>query len=305
MKILILRLGKALTACCERCIKMTSNVVSFSTGLAAAPFDSMLLLNPSLGNKRGVLVFMVVCHKTTMTAVEVAPTMPISSVAIPASKLRAALYIDGFNFYHALDALQVSDHYCKWLDWKALAQKIVDPSYSIGRITLCTAPPKHKEDSVQDRHRNYMNALKSSGVIVKEGWFLPEGVKCRSCSSSWNRYTEKEGDVNLALSLIEDAYEDLFDIAFLVTSDTDQVPTLKLLKRKFDAISGRHKKVIMVFPSWRGENAASRNLANHASGSQKISVPMLKSSLLPKTITQTTAGGIRIIYRPPEYDPPS
>lgn len=264
----------------------------------------MLLLSPLLGNKWGVLVFVVVCHKTTMTAVNVAPTVPISCVAIPTSKQRAAFYIDGFNFYHALDDLDVSDHYCKWLDWKALAQKIAGSSYSIDRITLCTAPPKHKTDSVQERHRNYMDALKSSGVIVKEGWFLREDMECRSCSSSWDRYTEKEGDVSLALSLIEDAYEDLFDTAFLVTSDTDQVPTLKLLKRQFHAASVRHKKVIMVFPSWRGENAASRNLANHASGSQKISIQMLKNSLLPQRVIQPTADRMRIIYRPSAYTSP-
>lgn len=44
---------------------------------------------------------------------------------------------------------------------------------------------------------------------------------------------EKKTDVNLAVRLVEDAYEDRFDIAYILTCDTDIVPAVFLVKRKF------------------------------------------------------------------------
>lgn len=50
----------------------------------------------------------------------------------------------------------------------------------------------------------------------------------------------KGDDVNLATDLIKGAYEDLYDIAIIVTGDEDFIPAINIVKNK-------HKKVINAF----------------------------------------------------------
>ena len=219
---------------------------------------------------------------------------------------RAAFYVDGFNFYHALSSLELHENHYKWLDWQRLAKIIAGSTYQVVKVVFCTASPKHKMQDVQDRHRNYLDALTATGIEVRSGWFLGEPQECRSCGASWTRYNEKEGDVSLALSLIEDAYADVYDIAFLVSSDSDQVPTLRLMKKRFGPGSANPKQVIAVFPAWRGEDATSRSLSSHASDNRRIGKPMLGGSLLPRIVKwQVAPNKLRLIRRPELYDPPN
>lgn len=218
---------------------------------------------------------------------------------------RAAFYIDGFNFYHALDELGPDNRHLKWLDWQKLAALIAGPAFQIVKIVLCSAPPKHRPPDVQERHRRYMDAMRATGVAVQEGWFLGEPQKCRECGHTWEKYSEKEGDVSLALALAEDAYADVYDSAFLVSSDSDQAPTLRLIGKAFGPASVKPKAAIAVFPSWRGENSTSRKLTSCAADSRRIGKPMLNGCLLPQRVRwQVSEDQLRLIYRPPEYDPP-
>lgn len=230
----------------------------------------------------------------------------------PPPPKRAAFYVDGFNFYHALKALEQSKPHLKWLDWFALARMIAKPhGEDVCKVVICTAPPKHMPASSVQRHTTYMQALMSTGVVVKQGWFLSEQQKCRAyrCQpqGTWVSYTEKEGDVSLALSLIEDAYENVFDTAYLVTSDGDQAPTLRLMKDRFGPNSGSPKETVTVSPAWRGASATSRKLGALSTRTARVSEQMVEKCLLPRMLVWKEPGPnwrIRRIYRPQEYDPP-
>lgn len=219
---------------------------------------------------------------------------------------RAAFYVDGFNFYHALDELRLP--HLKWLNWQALARMITaQQSETVSKIVFCTASPRHKPVDTIERHARYVAALESTGVDVRQGWFLAEDQRCRvyRCSSqdTWKRHTEKEGDVSLALALINDAYEDVYDTAYLVTSDSDQAPTLRLMADKFGVDSGRHKKTVAVFPNWRGDTSTSKILASTASRDAKISKKMVEQCLFPEMLIWSE-NKHRRIYRPEAYTPP-
>lgn len=57
-------------------------------------------------------------------------------------------------------------------------------------------------------------------------------------------YHEKGVDVNLAVDLLVGAYEKQYDIAILISSDTDLIPAIekvKILKKEIEYIGFAHK----------------------------------------------------------------
>lgn len=61
---------------------------------------------------------------------------------------RVAVYIDGFNMYHALDDLK-KPHY-KWLNLNALAELLISrKSQRIVKVTYFTAAPRIRTDGEQ------------------------------------------------------------------------------------------------------------------------------------------------------------
>lgn len=205
--------------------------------------------------------------------------------------IRAAFYLDGFNIYHSLDDL--NRPHLKWLDWRALASRLV-PSRDeiVCRIVYCSAQRTDKPDRLI-RHRRYVSALEATGVVCKMGNFLTEKRICRSCGADWDAPVEKQSDVNLALALVQDGFDDVFDHAYLVTADTDQVPAVAVIKERFPM-----KKVTSVVVTGRRHN----NALLTACGNSKrtITVADLEACLLPKLINGASA-----VLRPPEYDPPN
>lgn len=220
----------------------------------------------------------------------------------PRTAERFAFYVDGFNVYHSLD--QLAKPHLKWLSWRRLAARIIQNLRRPGvvaRIVFCTAPPAHRRAGALERHRRYVEALKAEGVVVAEGYFLKEDVTCRGCGASWPKHHEKEGDVALALALIDDAYRDAFDTACLVTNDGDQVPTVRLFKDRF---AGLGKRLISIAPDWQ-DRGISRVLAGTADQSFRISAEMVSQSLLPKRLYRMEGDRVaQVIERPAEYDPP-
>lgn len=203
--------------------------------------------------------------------------------------IRAAFYIDGFNAYHALDALRAP--HLKWLNWWALAETLIpSQSHHLSRIVLCTAT---RTDDVgkQNRHRKYVAALESVGVTCLLGHFSNEPRSCRHCGEHWQSPVEKQGDVNLALTMLGDAYEDVFDHCYLVTTDGDHVSTVRNIKNRFPS-----KSVTTVVITGRSHN---RHLLSLADDKMTITRASLERSLFPKLIT-----GEKAILRPAEYDPP-
>lgn len=127
--------------------------------------------------------------------------------------IRAAFYIDGFNVYHAINDLN-KPHY-KWLNWFALAKTLIPSrSESLERVVLCTAL-RTDQPQKMIRHRVYIAALEAAGVEVIRGSFLREPRDCHLCGAVWQAPVEKQGDVNIALEAISDAYEDRFDHCYI------------------------------------------------------------------------------------------
>lgn len=205
---------------------------------------------------------------------------------------RVICFVDGFNMYHALDAIKKP--YLKWLDLRKLFTLLSKPkSQVITQVLFFSAYPTWKPSSYL-RHRHYVAALQTTGVTPVMGHFKVKSKECRKCGAVWDSHEEKETDVNLALALLDLAYKNLYDHAFILTRDSDLAPAIHKVKQNFP------QKKITVFAPYNRYH--STELINGADDHKTIKLKHIETSLFPADIYD--AGGNLVVKRPPEYNLP-
>jgi hypothetical protein len=231
--------------------------------------------------------------KTSSSAIKV----PKASKGLvwPFFRQRVAVYYDGFNLYHAVDAYKRP--YLKWLDLKALAKAISHSDEVIKRVVWCSAFRPQSKSKLK-RHEDYMKALQTRGVVCRIGHFVTAVDGCNACGHQWHLSIEKQGDVNLGLSIAADAEDDLFDVCYLVTADGDHAATARYLKERFPK-----KKLVLVCPPGRFPN---KHILPFADRVIEIERDHLEASLLPQMTKyrEKLLAPPKVIERPEAYDPP-
>jgi hypothetical protein len=217
------------------------------------------------------------------------PVVRTDGFHLPVFRRRAALYVDGFNLYHAIEEME--REYLKWLDLRALARAIAPRSEVIRKVVWCTAFRSAGRSRVA-RHQAYYEALKASGVTCMVGHFALYADGCNACGHSWTVATEKQSDVNLALAVLDDAHENRFDVCYLMTTDGDHAATARFLKERFP-----EKKLVLVAPPGRRQNPT---LLEWADAQVMLDFDHLVGALLPPAVS----GPDGPILRPSSYDPP-
>ena len=188
---------------------------------------------------------------------------------------RASFYVDGFNLYHAIDDL--GDNTLKWLNLRSLCQSFLHPHNCIARIAFFTAINTW-DKAKRERHVDYITALEALGVEVIRGTFDRPRRYCNTHDLWCRNHNEKKTDVGIAVNLLGDGYEDKYDVAFLLSADSDHVP----LAERFRA-SLKAKHLFLISPPNRLTQA--RELTK-AVGKQPLKL---------------TAGRIRQHVFPPEF----
>lgn len=222
-----------------------------------------------------------------------------------ANQNRVIVFVDGFNLYHSIHELNFDlktkrptrpkKHYLKWLDISALSKALIHPAQdSLAGAYYFSAYAGWVPQDVQDRHRDYVAVLKSTGVIPIMGTFKKKPRKCPSCQHEWDTHEEKESDVNIALHLLKLAYEDAFDKAIIFTADTDLAPAIRTVRDKFP-----HKEVRVAIPERRLNR--SKALEDAANGRIRLTESHFARNLFPGQVTLSTGA---IINRPLKYTPP-
>lgn len=204
---------------------------------------------------------------------------------------RGAFFVDGFNLYHPLREL--GRPHLKWLDLWALGELVCrDRGHELVSVTYCTAYQKDSADQ-KLRHEKYIDALKSRGVRVLLGhYIMAESKDCYHCGSKSVYPTEKQTDINLALSVFNDARLDKYDWAYLLSADSDQTATAKFMRSSFP-----DKKLVTVSPPNRG---ISDNIANFADGKRRLNEGDIEKCRFPSYVQING----KIIRCPREYDLP-
>ena len=135
---------------------------------------------------------------------------------------RIAVYIDGGNLYHKLKSLKVPNTlkfdyagFCKLL---ARENDLVAMRYYVGVIKA--KGNNSKSQILRINQRKLFNYLKPN-FKIKKGYLMQND----------GQYHEKGVDVQLAVDLLIGAYENFYDRAIVVSSDTDLIPAMQKVKK--------------------------------------------------------------------------
>ena len=173
------------------------------------------------------------------------------------------------------------------LDLVLLSRSILRPDQSLRGVHYFTARLRDDGKNSDDlrRQNTYLDALSTLPLLTAHmGHFLVKMKRCSRCAARWVTYEEKMSDVNLAVQLILDAFDDAFDTAIVVSADSDLSTPIRQVKHRFPT-----KRVVVAFPP----NRSSAELKSVADAAFVIGRKKLKDSQLPDEVSTSTGHTLR------------
>ena len=200
---------------------------------------------------------------------------------------RVIAYIDGFNLYFGLRSSGFRRFY--WLDLPRLARSLLKEDQDLVWTHYFTTRIRVAKGNSSDakRQTDYLDVLATlDSLSIHYGHYLPKPLECRSCKQTWTAFEEKMTDVNIAVQLLADAYDNKFDVALLLSADSDLTTPVGFVRERFPG-----KTVVVAQPPGRN----SLHLCRIASHSFTIGEAKFRQSQLPESVA--TASGF-VIQRP-------
>ena len=191
--------------------------------------------------------------------------------------MRASVYIDGYSLYYA--ALKRTPY--KWLDLRKLCRLLL-PDDRIHRIRYFTAIPIYEWNDVTKGQRlAYVRALRTlRGLTVHYGTSRAETRRLPLLGSRTEtgfviaRRT-KGTDVQLASLMLADGFRGDFEVAVVVSADSDLALPMRLVRRQLELPVG------LLKPGDRYAN----ELVRAATFWKPIREGVLAASQLPEQLT--------------------
>jgi uncharacterized LabA/DUF88 family protein len=162
--------------------------------------------------------------------------------------MRTIIYVDSFNLYFRMLKQRPA---FKWLDLRALCTRILNVENQIIAIKYYTARVSGRLDSgAPSRQQLYLDALGTLPELsVYLGTFLitekfagfgkpPEFRPRIEMPEPWPdvvkiiKVEEKGSDVNLASHLVFDACRNAFDVAAVLSADTDLIEPIRIVTQE-------------------------------------------------------------------------
>ena len=186
---------------------------------------------------------------------------------------RVIAYNDGYNLYFGI--LDARMHTSRWLDLRGVWTSLLKPGQRLDLVRYFTTRVRNDPDAAR-RQAVFIDALRATGGIeIDFGLFLSKIVTCRWCKKEWQKNEEKRTDVNIAVRLLNDARDDRFDMAMVVSGDSDLVPIVESVRRRHS-----RKRVIVASPPKRW----STDLAQSAHAAFQVSRAAIRSNRLPDPV---------------------
>src|SRR3989344_195217 len=186
---------------------------------------------------------------------------------------RVIVYIDGFNLYFGLKSKGWRRYF--WLNPQKLVQNLLKPGQKLVFTKYFTArvsnnprdPDKHK------RQATFLEAIETlPDTRIYYGHYLPKPQTCFKCGATWTAHEEKMTDVKIAVEMLNDAYDDAFDTAMLVSADSDLSAPVEAIRARFPK-----KRVVVACPPDR----QSKRLESVASACFRIGRKKFHDSQFP------------------------
>ncbi|MFH0799004.1 MAG: NYN domain-containing protein [Pseudomonadota bacterium] len=196
---------------------------------------------------------------------------------------KTSVYIDGFNLYFG--ALKKTPF--RWLNIATMCRLLL-PKNDICEIKYFTAlvTPRAGDEQQPMRQQTYLRALKTlPNLSIVLGHFLTHEVNMPLAASKGPKFeyvrvikTEEKGsDVNLAVHLLNDGYQNKYDMAVVVSNDSDLVEAIRIVTKQL------HKGVGVLNP----HKNPSRTLLAHATFFKTIRKGVLRVSQFEPALEDT------------------
>jgi len=200
---------------------------------------------------------------------------------------RVIAYIDGYNLYYGLRTKKWKWFY--WLNVQAMARRLLKPHQTLVSTKYFTTIVKHPPDK-QRRQAVFLEALRTlNDLQIFYGHWLSNPITCRQCGHTYTGYHEKMTDVNIAVELMCDAFQDHLDMALLISGDGDLVGPVKAMQRLFP-----QKRVVVAFPPARFSGALKAAAHAHTF----IGPNVLSNSVFPDQVVKPDGF---VLHRPAEW----
>jgi NYN domain len=154
-------------------------------------------------------------------------------------RIRAYVYIDGFNFYYG--AVRGTPY--KWLDFNRMCELLL-PRDEIACIGYFTALVKPRPEDPQQgqRQQTFLRALRTlPNVSIHYGTFLANPTRMplarprRGARTAEVIKTEEKGsDVNLASLLLADGFRGNYEVAVVISNDSDLVLPIQIVRDELE-----------------------------------------------------------------------
>lgn len=162
-------------------------------------------------------------------------------MAPPNARPRTSVYIDGFNFYYAAFKFGRYPGY-RWLDLESFCDRLL-PHNDVRCIRYFTArvSPLPWDPEQSARQDAYLAALATlRRVKIHEGSFYVRKVRKAMVAQpdSGSRWVEvwdpeeKGSDVNLATYLVRDGFRRDYEVAVVISDDSDLLEPVRVVRRE-------------------------------------------------------------------------
>lgn len=143
---------------------------------------------------------------------------------------RVAIFIDGSNLYHNLKRYKIKANFETIIKKIETKREIADIFYYTALLD------KSIDEKKYSSHKKFLNKIKQ----ISNFNVVLCNLRKMKLENGRIEFAIKGDDVHLATDLIKGAYENLYDVAIIVSGDADFIPAIKLAQKN-------GKKVINAF----------------------------------------------------------
>jgi len=207
--------------------------------------------------------------------------------------LRVSIYVDGFNLYYR--GLRSTD--AKWLDIKKLAESVLAPTDQVLSVKYFTADvsPRGGDPDAPQRQKVYLRALKTAPEVeIIKGRFLSK-TKKRPTVADPKQYVEvhdteeKGSDVNLASHLLVDGFRRKYDLALVLSQDTDLLEPIRMVKNDLK---------LKIGVLWFDQSKPGRKFQENSDFIRHVDLARLRRCQFPNPVTTASS---EKLFRPASW----